>query len=107
MVSPELSVRRHRSRSADSGRSDRREPPNDQAHLPRRRGELELTKSLHAAAVRCSAWFGLGLFRDDDSRRDWLRGRITNHLHHRNYRLLADRAYGKHFALMKAKERVE
>jgi hypothetical protein len=34
-------------------------PANDQAHLPRRRGELGVSKSPHAAAVRCSAWFGV------------------------------------------------
>ncbi len=31
---------------------------NDIAHLPRRPGELHATECLHAAAVRCSAWFG-------------------------------------------------
>src|SRR6516165_9776875 len=35
--------------------------PNVEAHLPRRLRELHVTKSRHAAAVRCSVWFGARL----------------------------------------------
>src|SRR5262245_22746753 len=32
--------------------------PSEQAHLSGRTGELRIGESLHAAPVRCSAWFG-------------------------------------------------
>src|SRR5262249_52772328 len=34
-------------------------PPNDTAQQPRGRGELGVSKTLHAPAVCCSGWFGL------------------------------------------------
>src|SRR5262245_66574158 len=34
------------------------ELPSEQAHLSGRTGELRIGESLHAAPVRCSAWFG-------------------------------------------------
>lgn len=38
--------------------------PNAQAHLPGGRGELHVTKSLHARRVRCSIWFGAAFLSD-------------------------------------------